>query len=139
MRKYTKPFNLTRHRIIEFIRENPGAYPSAIARELDLWIRGVAYHLESLLAEKIVIARPVGKYKYYYPYGYCGAVKSLTPREQEVFDVLKDGSRTKREIADTLDKTPMAVKRHLQTLSRKGLIKAECIAQNIPRRYVIVE
>ena len=132
-------FNENRCRIINFILENPGEHFSSIMRELDLTKRGLGYHLEILVEEGLIDAKPLGIFKFYYPAGYEETKRKLTPMQQEIVDLMREATRTVEEIGDILEKTPMAIQYHLKNLLLMGIIRRDDIGNNILYRYVVDE
>ena len=116
-------YNANRCRIINYVMENPGRHFSSIMRELDFTKRGLGYHLENLVREGLIDARSLGIFKFYYPAGYEGTEKNLTPKQQEIVDIVRKGSSTKEEIANIMGQTPPSVYYHLKNLLKMGLVE----------------
>ena len=82
--------NENRCNIFNFILENPGKHFSEIMRALYMTKRGLGYHLERLVEEGLIDAKPHGIFKFYYPPGYEETTKKLTPMQQEIVDIIKE-------------------------------------------------
>jgi len=116
-------FNENRCKIINYVMENPGRHFSSIMRELDFTKRGLGYHLEILVKEELIETKSLGIFKFYYPAGYDETKKNLTPKQQEIVDIVRKGSSTKKEIANIMGQTPASVYYHLKNLLKMGIVE----------------
>ena len=116
-----KLLNKNRCNIFNYIIENPGKHFSEIMRALKMTKRGLGYHLEKLVEEGLIIAKPHGIFKFYYPAG-ADIPRHLTPMQQEIVDLIKGDTCTAEEIADVLEKTKKAIEYHVGKLIRMEVI-----------------
>ena len=84
--------------------------------------RGLGYHLEKMVKEGILASVPHGIFRYYYPAG-ADIPPHLTPKQQEILDVIREKPRTVEEIAGVLDKTAKSIEYHVQNLAGMEMIE----------------
>ena len=115
-------FNEKRCRIFNYIMENPGRHFSEIKRKLGIPKRTLGYHLDKMINEGIVVSRPKGIFKFYYPIGYNVEPENITPTQRKVVDVLREKPMTTREIAKIMNKSLPSIKYHLDKLREMGFV-----------------
>ena len=131
-------FNETRCRIFNYIVENPGKHFAAIMRGLGLSLQGLGYHLVILVKEGLIDTTSLGKSKFYYPGGYKIEARVMTPKQQEMFEILQKDPRTIGELAEVLGKSRNTISEHLNNLSRMGVIVRKC-SKNVYYWHVVEE
>ena len=131
-----KMFNKNRCDIFNFVIQNPGNHFSDIMRQLKLTKRGLGYHLERLVAEGLIIAKPHGIFKFYYPAGYEEKPRKLTPMQKEIFDLLVQDPCTTEELSEVLGKSKKAIEYHIGNLLKLGFIARKKVDENTYHWYV---
>lgn len=116
-----KSLNKNRRAIIKFINKNPGTHFSGIMKRLKMTKRGLGYHLERLVKEKIVVSVPHGIYRFYYPPG-TEIPRHFTPKQQVILDIIGKQPCSQAEIAGTLRNNLYAVGYHIGNLVKMGAI-----------------
>ena len=112
----------TRRRIFNYILENPGRHFGEIKRKLGLSRRKLSYHLKKMLEEGIIISQSKSVFKYYYPKGAKVEPKPLTPMQENVVEILREGPTTTREVANMTGKSRQSAVIHLMKLRDKGFV-----------------
>jgi len=114
--------NPTRRRIFNYITEHPGKHFGEIKRKLGLTGRKLRYHLKKMLEEGIIISQSKSVFKYYYLKGAKVEPKPLTPMQEHVVEILREGPTTTRELANLMGKSRQSAVIHLMKLRDKGFV-----------------
>ena len=116
------PYNKNRCDLFNYIIENPGEHFSGIMRALNLNKRALAYHLEKLVEEGIVVSKAHGIFTFYYPYG-AEIQKPLRPTQRKIADLIKEEPCTTGEITEIVQLSQSSIYYHLTNLVKQGIIE----------------
>ncbi|MCD6111189.1 MAG: helix-turn-helix domain-containing protein [Thermoplasmata archaeon] len=122
----------TRKRIYQYIVSNPGAHLRKIARDLNMNLGVVEYHLRALERDDLVVGREEGRYRRFYAEGKVGSEdkKLLSLLRQEVprrviLHILQEGEATAGELAEASGVSPGTLTFHLKKLKKAGAVEVE--------------
>ena len=116
-----RSLNRNRRAIIKFIMNNPGTHFTGIMKRLKMTKRGLGYHLEMLVKEKLIVSVPHGIFRFYYPPD-AEIPRHFTPKQQAILDIIKERPCSQAELAGTLRKNINAVGYHIGNLKKMGAI-----------------
>jgi predicted transcriptional regulator len=114
--------------IHDHVRDNPGVHFNAVARDLDLAVGQVQYHLRSLERDDAVV--PEGYYgrTHYYPpdctdweRGAYAMARRETARDALVY-LLDAGPTAPAEVADALGVARSTLEHHVDNLAEQALL-----------------
>lgn len=116
-------YQITRYNILQFIIKNPGSHYNKIRRKLNLSNGVAAYHLNIMLSRGIVECRSDKIFKRYYRVGYKIPKVFITPKEEQILEILiLHPGLTQKEIAVLQMTSQPAVAYHLKRLKEKGVV-----------------
>ncbi|HEU97363.1 MAG TPA: winged helix-turn-helix transcriptional regulator [Fervidicoccus fontis] len=121
-----------RKEIYDYIQEHPGSHLREMARNLDLAIGEIQYHLDVLEKKGYIVSKRMGLYKRFYPskmFGerqkeIMGILSQETPRKILLFLLHKPGA-SHREIAEFARLSAPTVTWHMKRLADIGLVEAK--------------
>ena len=119
-----------RRRIYNHILKSPGLYERELARELNLPLSTLDYHLHHLKKRKLVLASSDGRYTRYYITGKMGVkdkktlalLRQKVPRKIVLFLLLRSDS-SHGEICNHLGVAPSTTSFHLNKLADLDVIE----------------
>ncbi|MGA1820675.1 MAG: helix-turn-helix domain-containing protein [Thermoplasmatota archaeon] len=113
----------TRQRIVDFLRENPGAYYSQMRKELDLAHGVLTHHLNILEQQELLFSKQDRSYRRFYLDGMHRKGPIVVGKQKEVLEMVRryPGS-SQSEIGRRLDMGRMIVSYHINQLEELGLI-----------------
>jgi len=110
-----------RDRILEFIKENPGAHFSLIKKELHIGNGTTQYHLWVLMKERKLECVAEANITHYY---IRGCAKPVYSRREMVLDTIVDGSgKNQKELAKSHGVSAPTFGYHAKKLIAKGAIE----------------
>ncbi|RLF51202.1 MAG: transcriptional regulator [Thermoplasmata archaeon] len=132
----------TRKKIYDLISKSPGLHKREIARELNMSLSTIDYHLHYLEKRAIVVAKMDGKYKRYFIAEKTEAedkrimplLRQETPRRIIIF-LLQNPKAIHKEICKHVKKAPSTVSFHLKKLIEAGIL--EEISLGKEKAYVV--
>ncbi len=132
----------TRKKIYNLIASSPGLHKREIARELNMSLSTIDYHLHYMEKKDIVISRQDGKYKRYFISEKISAedkrilsmLRQETPRKIVIF-LLENPRAIHKEICKHLKKAPSTISFHIKKLIEAGVI--EEIAMGKEKAYAV--
>ena len=132
--------DFNRGRIMGYIEANPGVYYTDIMTTLDMNNGTLAYHLNVLEKERLIVSHREGVYRIFHPRLKTSESIALFPKrffstgsagtdfkpstlQQKVIDVIEDlQGITQVEIAETLVVSKQSLNYHIKKLRRAGVI-----------------
>lgn len=119
-----------RNEVLEVIRNKPGITFRQLARELEIGIGDLQYHLRRLEKEGIVFSRRLGKRRYLFPKGFEENAQRLliaisTDTRRRILLLLMRGPLSQGEIATSLGLSQPTVSYHMGELKKLGIVKTE--------------
>ena len=132
----------TRNKIYNLIANSPGLHKREIARELDMSLSTIDYHLHYLERRNILTSRQDGKYRRYFISEKISAedekimslLRQATPRKIVVF-LLQNPRAIHKEICENVRKAPSTISFHIKKLIDAGVI--EEISLGKEKAYVV--
>lgn len=131
----------TRRKIYELISKSPGLHKREIARELNMSLSTIDYHLHYMEKKSLVTAKFDGKYKRYFvaeakpeDKRILPLLRQETPRRIILF-LLEKPRAIHKEICQHVKKAPSTVSFHLKKLIEAGII--EEISLGKEKAYVV--
>lgn len=126
----------TRRAIYYHILKNPGLHEREIARQLDMPLSTLDYHLYYLKKRELIHAKSDGHYTLYYITGKIGARDKLilaclrqnVPRRVVIY-LLLNKFCTHKELCTHLDLAPSTTSFHLKKLVEKNIINRKEIGR----------
>lgn len=120
----------TRRKIYKHILRNPGLHEREIARQLEIAVSTIDYHLYYLRKKELVLTRTDGHYTQYYVSGRVGekdkkllaSLRQKAPRRIIIFLLLNQIS-AHRDICDHLGLAPSTTSFHLSKLVELELLE----------------
>ena len=82
-----------------------------------------------MIEEGIIITKSKGVFKFYYPLGFEGEPRKLSPIQEEVFETLQEGPLTSEDLAKTLDRSKASVEYHLRNLMNMGFVERQMVGR----------
>ncbi len=129
--------NFVRGQIYGFIQANPGTHYNFIKRALDLNNGTLAYHLNVLEDDELIISQSDGFYRRFYPKeariphingndGLNYTHVQLNKTQDEIINVIqKTPGLTQKEIAKLVGKSTQVINYNINTMSQLGLVKLQ--------------
>ncbi|AEK73543.1 hypothetical protein GQS_08245 [Thermococcus sp. 4557] len=119
-----------RNEILETITDKPGITFRELARELELGIGDLQYHLRKLEKEGRVFSRKTGKRRYLFPKGFEEKAQRLliaisTETRRRILLLLMEGPKNQKEMARSLGLSQPTVSYHMNELIKLGVVTAE--------------
>jgi len=113
----------TRQRIVDYVRENPGAYYSQMRKDLDVAHGVLTHHLNMLEQQELLFSKQDRSYRRFYLDGMHRKGPIVVGKQKEVLDMVRryPGS-SQSEIGRRLDMGRMIVSYHINQLEDLGLI-----------------
>ncbi len=132
----------TRKKIYDLISKSPGLHKREIARELNMSLSTIDYHLHYMEKKGIIIAKTDRKYKRYFIAEKTAAVdrrlmpllRQETPRRIIIF-LLRNPRAIHKEICEHLKKAPSTISFHLKKLVEADIV--EEISLGKEKAYVV--
>ncbi|MDP7265159.1 MAG: winged helix-turn-helix transcriptional regulator [Candidatus Thermoplasmatota archaeon] len=119
-----------RQKILYFIKRNPGTHFSEILRRLGLSSGRLTYHIMKLEEAGKIFAQYEKYWKRFYPISMKDEMipKSLTPKEEKIFKLIKrrPGS-TYMDLVKQWGTTRQSIYYHFKKLTKMGLIRTESV------------
>jgi DNA-binding MarR family transcriptional regulator len=113
----------TRKRIVEFIRENPGAYYTQIIGDLDLPHGVLTHHINMLESQEVIFSKQDRQYRRFYIDGMYGSGPLILGTQKAVLDeIRRHPGWSQSRIARKLDISRMVVSYHVNELERMSMI-----------------
>jgi len=119
-----------RNEILNYIRNRPGVTFRELARELNLGIGDLQYHLGRLEKEGKVFSRKVGRRRYIFPAGFEDEAQRLlmaisTETRRKILLLLLERPMNQGEIAEKLGVSQPTISYHMRELEKLGVVKAK--------------
>lgn len=115
----------TRKRIVEHLRENPGAHYSAILGDLGLPHGVLTHHLNMLESQELVFSKQDRHYRRFYVDGmYMTGPLILGTQKAILNEIRRSPGRSQSEVARKLGISRMVVYYHITELERMGLVSS---------------
>lgn len=145
MGEYGRGLKLRTRRIIyTYILRNPGLHERELARQLDVSLSTLDYHLYYLKKHELVVAKSDGHYTRYYTSGKIGVKekKILATLRQKasrkiIIFLLINNLCTHKKICDHLGLAPSTTSFHLNKLVKNEILQREDIGRE--RIYTVAE
>lgn len=114
----------TRQKIVDYLRDHPGAHYSAVMKDLDLAHGVLTHHLNILETQEIIFSKQDRQYRRFYLDGMASQGPMLEGTQKRVMDAIrrKPGS-SQAEIARYLDMGRMMVSYHVGELENLGMVR----------------
>ncbi|MGA1821779.1 MAG: winged helix-turn-helix transcriptional regulator [Thermoplasmatota archaeon] len=114
----------TRQKIVDYLRDNPGAHYSAVLKDLDLAHGVLTHHLNILETQEVIFSKQDRQYRRFYLDGMASQGPMLEGTQKRVMDAVrrKPGS-SQSEIARYLDMGRMMVSYHVGELEKLGMVR----------------
>jgi DNA-binding transcriptional ArsR family regulator len=113
----------TRKRIVEYIRENPGAYYTQIVAGLDLPHGVLTHHINMLETQEVIFSKQDRQYRRFYIDGMYKTGPLILGTQKAVLDeIRKHPGYSQSRIARKLDLSRMVVSYHVNELERMSMI-----------------
>ena len=114
----------TRQKIVEHLRENPGAHYSAMLKDLDLAHGVLTHHLNMLETTEIIFSKQDQQYRRFYLDGMSRDGPLVMGQKKEVLNaVRRNPGSTQANIARALDISRMMASYHVRSLQDLGLVE----------------
>lgn len=123
--------NDLRRRVLDLVRDRPGATPSDVASTLDVHYTTAVYHLETLSEFDHAVERRYGGRRRFFAYGTCRTRSALLDAlaaegRAEILDHLTRAKRSSvSEVVEAADLSQSTVSEHLSRLHDNGLVARE--------------
>ncbi len=114
----------TRQKLVDHLRENPGAHYSAMLKDLDLAHGVLTHHLNMLETTEIIFSKQDQQYRRFYLDGMSRDGPLVMGQKKEVLNaVRKNPGSTQANIGRALDMSRMMVSYHVRSLQELGLVE----------------
>jgi predicted transcriptional regulator len=114
----------TRQEIVDYLRENPGAYYSQIRKELGLAHGVLTHHINMLEQQELLFSKQDRSYRRFYLDGMYRKGPIVVGRQKEVLDVIRRvPGLSQSEIGRKLGIGRMIVSYHINALEDLGLVE----------------
>jgi len=114
----------TRERIVEYLRVNPGAHYSAMAKDLELPHGVLTHHINMLETQEMVFSKQDRSYRRFFLDGMSRQGPLVTGLKREVLRAIrKNPGSTQAEIARYLEMSRMKASYHINSLEELGLVE----------------
>jgi DNA-binding transcriptional ArsR family regulator len=116
----------TRKRIVDYIRENPGAYYTQIVEGLDLPHGVLTHHINMLESQEVVFSKQDRQYRRFYIDGMYKTGPLILGTQKAVLDeIRRHPGWSQSRIARKLDLSRMVVSYHVNELERMSMISVD--------------
>lgn len=113
----------TRKRIVDYLRENPGAYYTQIVGGLDLPHGVLTHHINMLEAQDVIFSKQDRQYRRFYIDGMYASGPLILGTQKAVLDeIRRHPGWSQSRIARRLDLSRMVVSYHVSELERMNMI-----------------
>ncbi len=114
----------TRQKLVDYLRENPGAHYSAMLKDLDLAHGVLTHHLNMLETTEIIFSKQDQQYRRFYLDGMSRDGPLVMGQKKEVLNaVRRNPGSTQADIGRTLAMSRMMVSYHVRSLQDLGLVE----------------
>ncbi|MFO8050430.1 MAG: helix-turn-helix domain-containing protein [Thermoplasmatota archaeon] len=114
----------TRQRIVDYLKENPGAYYSQIRKDLDLAHGVLTHHINMLEQQELLFSRQDRSYRRFFLDGMYKKGPIVVGNQKKVLDaVRKDPGSSQSKIGKDLGMGRMIVSYHIGQLDELGLVE----------------
>ncbi len=114
----------TRQKLVDHLRENPGAHYSGMLKDLDLAHGVLTHHLNMLETTEIIFSKQDQQYRRFYLDGMSRDGPLVMGQKKEVLNaVRRNPGSTQAGIGRTLDMSRMMVSYHVRSLEDLGLVE----------------
>ncbi|MFW3146443.1 MAG: helix-turn-helix domain-containing protein [Thermoplasmatota archaeon] len=114
----------TRQRIVDYLRENPGAYYSQIRKDLDLAHGVLTHHINILEQQELLFSRQDRSYRRFFLDGMYRKGPIVTGNQKKVLDAIRrHPGLSQSEIGRKLGMGRMIVSYHINALEDLGLVE----------------
>lgn len=132
----------TRKKIYDLIANSPGLHKRQIARQLNMSLSTIDYHLHYMEKRAIITSKQDGKYKRYFIAEKVSPVdkrilsilRQETPRKIVIF-LIENPRAIHKEICQHIKKAPSTISFHLKKLIEAGII--EEISLGKEKAYIV--
>jgi len=116
----------TRKRIVDHIRENPGAHYSAILEALGLPHGVLTHHINMLEAQEVVFSKQDRQYRRFYIDGMYRTGPLILGTQKSILDeVRRHPGRSQAQVARKLGLGRMVVSYHVSELQKLGMVSID--------------
>jgi predicted transcriptional regulator len=114
----------TRQEIVDYLRENPGAYYSQIRKDLGLAHGVLTHHINMLEQQELLFSRQDRSYRRFYLDGMYRKGPIVVGKQKEVLDIIRRiPGLSQSEIGRKLGMGRMIVSYHINALEDLGLVE----------------